>query len=216
MRIWELVFALMTAASEVEAVRIVALVLALMFDASEVDAARIEALVLAFTLALPAVIAEASDDDALVVMRASDDDEFVTSWPRDVDALPTTVLVFVLTAEVMPEVWALVLALMFEASDVDAARIAALVFAFTLVLPVVMAAASEVEAVVTSDVRASDPEVRVLSVRFRVAKVQTSDAVIPLLEVRVLVPFVQTSAARVPKVVRLRVGVAQIAPGSVE
>ena len=53
--------------------------------------------------------------------------------------------------------------------------------------------------------------------RLRVANVQTSDAVRdPPPDVSVLVPFVQTSAASVPNVVSDRVGLAQIAPGSVE
>jgi hypothetical protein len=126
------------------------------------------------------------------------------------------VLVLLLTEVVMPEVCEFVFALMTAASEVLAVRTVALVLLLTLALPAVIAAASEVEAVVTSLVRASDPEVRVLSVRFRVAKVQTSDAVMPPPDVRVRVPLVHTSAAKVPKVVRERVGVAQIAPGSVE
>ena len=124
-------------------------------------------------------------------------------------------LVFEFTADVIPDVWVLVLEFTTAARDVEAVRTVALVLEFTLAVPAVIADASEVEAVVTSDVRANDPEVRVLSVRLRVAKVQTSDAVIEP-DVRVRVPLVQTSDAKVPKVVRLRVGLAQNAPGSVE
>ncbi len=60
----------------------------------------------------------------------------------------------------------------------------------------------EVEAVVRSAKVPREPEVKVASVRLRVAYVQTSEALIPPDEVRVRVPFVHTSAARVPNVVR--------------
>ena len=61
-------------------------------------------------------------------------------------------------------------------------------------------AAIEVEAVVRSAKVPREPEVKVASVRLRVAYVQTSEALRE--EVRVRVPFVHTSAARVPNVVR--------------
>ena len=104
---------------------------------------------------------------------------------------------------------------MTTANDVEAPSITEFVFEFTSALPAVIAAAIDVDAVVTSDTRAKDPDVSVPSVRFRVANVHTSLAV-RLAEVRVRVPLSQTSAASVPNVVSDRVGLAQIAPGRVE
>jgi hypothetical protein len=92
-----LVFALMTAASDVVAIPtrvsvlvltalvipdVCALVFALMFDASDVEAFSTVLLVFALTDAVPAAIDAASD----------------------VEALPTMVLVLVFTAEVIPDV----------------------------------------------------------------------------------------------------------------
>ncbi len=104
-------------------------------------------------------------------------------------------------------------------SEVEAERTEALVLelmaVWLLVMELPTTAASEVEAVVTSDVLAKVPEVRVASVRLRVPYVQTSEAVIPAPEVRVRVPFNHTSAASVPKVVRERVATFQTAVGIV-
>ena len=96
--VWVLVFALMTAASDVVAMP--TRVSVFEFTAEVIPA--VCALVLAFT-------ALATDDDAVVIAEAS-----------DVEALPTMVLVFVLTAEVIPAVCALVFALMTDARDDDA------------------------------------------------------------------------------------------------
>ena len=57
---------------------------------------------------------------------------------------------FELTAEVMPDVCAFVFALIFDASDVEAARIAELVFEFTLAVPAVIAEARDDDEFVTS------------------------------------------------------------------
>ena len=99
--------------------------------------------------------------------------------PRDVEAVRTQALVF---------------AIMTAASDEVAVVRPALVFAFTLAVPAVTAAAIEVDAVVMSDCTASEPDERPAPVNVRV-------------------PFVHTSAAREPKVVRLRVPFAQTFAG---
>jgi len=89
-----------------------------------------------------------------------------------------------------------------------------------------MAAAIEVEAVVTFAAVASDPEVRVASVRLRVAKPQTPAAVKPfelVASCRPIEPGVvrdeeatfHTSAASVPNEVSVRVELAQTAVGMV-
>ena len=67
--------------------------------------------------------------------------------PSDEEAMS----VCALTTLAMPEVTEFVFALIFEASEVEAARTVALVLAFTFVVSVVMAEPSEDEAVVTSD-----------------------------------------------------------------
>ena len=96
---------------------------------------------------------------------------------------------------------------MLEASEVLAAKIEALVLELT-----------EAVSPVTSVSLASEPEVRVASVRFLVPYVQTSAAVMPRPTplVSVLVPLFHTSAARVPKVVRDLAVLAQTAVGMVE
>ena len=120
----------------------------------------------------------------------------------------------------------MVLVLMFVARDVEAARTVALVEA----VPAEIAAAKEVEAVVTSDCTASDPAERPAPVKVRVPYVQTSDAVrveptvlppktsclpaVPAV-MKVEVATFQTSAANVPKVVRERAVVDQTAVGMV-
>jgi hypothetical protein len=149
----------------------------------------------------------------------------VITEAREELALVTTAFVLALTADVMPDVWVFVFAFtaVFPeaipvASEVDAARIEALVFEFTLAVPAEIWEPIEVEAVVTSVSLASDPEVRVASVRFLVPYVQTSAAVMPRPTplVSVLVPLFHTSAARVPKVVRDLAVLAQTAVGMVE
>jgi hypothetical protein len=90
-----------------------------------------------------------------------------------------------------------------------------LVFALTEAVPAVIAEARDDEAFVTSDVFARVPDVRVASVRLRVANDQTCEAVIPVARESCLpvvpsamtleVAMFQTSEARVPNVVRDRV-----------
>ncbi len=190
-----------------------------MVDAREVEAERIVALVLALTAAVPAVIAAPSEDEAVrseaVVFTsttAAIEDEAVESVLA-VDAVPAAMaaasevearLVLAFTAEVIPEVWVLVLAFTTAAIDDEAVRMDALVLALTAEVPEV-----------TSDWRASVPESSVPSERRRVAYDQTSEAVMEP-EVSVRVPFVQTSAAKVPKVVKLRALLAQTPVGMVD
>ena len=99
-------------------------------------------------------------------------------------------------------------------SEDDAASTVAFVFAFTFADPAVMAAAIEVEAVVTVaftlDVAllmslfvAREPLERPAPVRVRVADAQMS-AAIAVPDVRVRVPEAQISATKVPKLVRVR------------
>ena len=112
----------------------------------------------------------------------------------DDDAFPTTVLVLVFTALVIPAVCVLVLlftfavpAAMAAAKEEEAVPTTLVVLAFTaLVMPEVcalvlalMTAASEDEAVVTSFWSASEPDDRVAPVRVRVALVHTVSASVP-------------------------------------
>lgn len=105
------------ASNDVEAVSTVALVFALIVEtadvicefvfaftnaASEVEAARTVAFVLLLTEEVPAAI----------------------EVPRDVDAVSTAEFVFVLTADVIPDVWVFVFALMTAARDDEAVKIA--------------------------------------------------------------------------------------------
>jgi hypothetical protein len=99
--------------------------------------------------------------------------------PREVEAVFTMVFVF---------------ELMTAASDEVAVATAVSVWPFTLFVPMVIAAPSELDAVVTSDCTARDPDESPAPVSVRVAETQTS-------------------AASVPKVVRLRVLFAQTAAG---
>ena len=103
-----------------------------------------------FTAVVPAVIAAASDVDAL--------------------------LVFAFTAVVTPAVCVLVFAFTEAVPAVIAAAIdveAFVVKAFVETVPAEIAAASDVEAVVTSDCKAKEPDKRELSVRFRIPYDQT-------------------------------------------
>jgi hypothetical protein len=150
----------------------------------------------------------------------------VITEAREELALVTTAFVLALTADVMPDVWVFVFAFtaVFPeaipvASEVDAARIEALVLELIEALPAVIAEVNEEEAVVTSDCRAKEPpEVSVASVKSLTPYVQTSAAVMPRPTplVSVLVPLFHTSAARVPKVVRDLAVLAQTAVGMVE
>ncbi len=183
----------MVEAREVEAVSTVELVFELMVVIAEAT----WELVLAFTTA-------AIEEEAEVMVPAVEAVPAEIAVPREVEAVRTVASVCELTAEVIPEVWVLVFALMVEASDVEAVRTVAFVFELT-----------EETAPVTSAWRASVPESSVPSESRRVLYDQTSEAVMPPL-VRVRVPFVQTSAASVPKVVRERELFAQTAVGMVE
>jgi hypothetical protein len=109
-------------------------------------------------------------------------------------------------------------------SEDDAASTVAFVFAFTFAEPAVMAAAIEVEAVVTvaftldvalliSLLVASEPVVRPAPVRVRVADAQTS-AAMAVPDVRVRVPEAQISATNVPKEDSVRALYDQIESGS--
>jgi hypothetical protein len=117
--------------------------------------------------------------------------------PREVEAR----FVLALTAEVIPDVWAFVLAFTLATIEVEAVSTVASVFAL-------IADCAEV----TLAAVARDPAVRVASVRFRVPNVHTCEAVreeppkartFPIVPgvVRVDVATFHTSAARVPNVV---------------
>ena len=127
--------------------------------------------------------------------------------PRDVEAASIVAFVLSLIPEDMPAIPA--------PNDVEAVSIALFVFELTLAVPAAICEPIELEAVVMSDCSAREPEVKVPSVRLRVAYVQTSEAVNVLPDVRVLVPFVHTSAANVPNVVKERLVLAQTAVGIV-
>ena len=193
-----LVFALTTAASDVEAVVTVAFTLdvALLISllvASEpvVRPAPVRVRVVADQTSVASVPNDESVRELYAHTFAGID---VMSEPIDVEAVRTALFVFALTDEVIPEVTLLVFALTTAATDVVAIASAESVFAFTLAVPAVTAAPSDVEAVVTSDCVASEPLERPAPVR-------------------VLVPFVHTSAARVPNVVSERVPAAQTFAG---
>jgi hypothetical protein len=96
---------------------------------------------------------EAIDVEAEVMVPAVEATPFVTAVPREVEAVRIEEFVFALTAEVIPDVWVLVLA-------------------FTT-------AAIDEEAVVTSDWRARVPESSVPSESLRVANDQMSAADAP-------------------------------------
>ena len=196
-------------------------VLALMTAANDVEAVRTVEFVLLLTAVVPAPIAEPSDELAVVIVPAvdavpadiadaSEDDAFVTSVfvpvmrePIDVEAVP-----IVDAVEAVPAVIA-------EAREVEAVRTVELVFELTAVVPAVIAEPRDEVAVVRFTSVASDPVSRFASERRRVANVQTSFAV-RLVLVRVRVPLSQISATRVPNVVKERVGDAQTAVGIVE
>ena len=203
----------MFAASEEEAVLTTLLVLALtalvpeaIATASPLEAFPTVVFVFALTEAVPAVIfapiLEANDEDALpttllvfaftlVGIFAASDDE----------AIPTTLAVFALTAEFPVEIA--------SARALDA--LLTEVFVFALIF-----AANELDAFVTSDCTASEPELRDAPVRVRVVAFQTSVARVPNV-VRERVPADQTAVATsvvsVPKEVRVRPLNAQTADG---
>jgi len=151
-------------------------VLALMLVARDVDAAKTVAFVFALTLVPFTVIAEAMDDDALLVFA------FILD-ASEVDAASIEAFVFALTlvlptviAEAIDDDALLVLALtavvpavIAEAIDEDAL----FVFALTFEVSVVIALAIDEDAVVTSDWSASEPDERVPAVRVRLPKLQT-------------------------------------------
>ncbi len=88
------IFEATTEPIEVEAERTDEAVLALITEASEVEAVSIEALVLLLTAVVPAVIAEPSDDDADVTRLLVP----VMREPIDVEAVPTVDVVLALIA----------------------------------------------------------------------------------------------------------------------
>jgi len=208
----ELVVALITLASELDAVFVFAftavvtaavcmLVLAFTLEASDVEAARIEEFVLALTAAFPVVMPVAKE------LEAARTAAFVFELmleASDVEAARIAVSVWELTPLVIPDVCVFVFAFTFEARDVEAARIeefvlplitlasdddALFVLALTEFVPAVIAAASEEEAVVTSDWRANEPEFKLAPVSVLVVAPQTAVAV---------------SATTVPKLVSVR------------
>ncbi len=187
----------MVAPREVEAVRTVAFVLLLIVVIAEA--------IVAFTAEVPAAILAASEVEAfntvLFVLELIAVVLLVMFVAREVEAASTVAFVFVFTT---------------PAIDEDAVVTMAFVFAFTAVVTAAILVESEVEALVTSDCTAREPDERVASVRFLVPYVHTSAAVRePPPLVRVRVPLVQTSAARVPNVVRDREALDQTARGIV-
>jgi hypothetical protein len=165
-------------------------VLALITEASEVEAERTVALVFELTDAVPAVIAEAIEDEAVLVLA-------LITAASEVEAPRTVELVLELTAEVMPAVF----------ETIEALRDEEALFVLLLIAVSVELRLAAV---------ASEPVSSVPSERRRVAYVQTSEAVREEPLVNVLVPFVHTSAAKVPKVVREREVADQTAVGIVE
>ena len=143
------------AASEVEAVSTVALVLLLIV----VMAAEICELVLVLT---PASVVPSDDEAARIFELAVVMLVFAVAsvLPNEVEAARTAAFVFALMPVDTPAIEA--------PSDVDAFEIL-VPFAVTLVLIVASVLPSDVEAVVMSVTCASEPEVRVASVRLRVA-----------------------------------------------
>jgi hypothetical protein len=129
-------------------------------------------------------------------------------------------------AEVMVPAVEAVLLVIAVPRDVDTVRTVALVLALTADVSAVIAEARDDEAFVTSDVFARVPDVRVASVRLRVANDQTCEAVMPVARESCLpvvpsamtleVAMFQTSEARVPNVVRDRTEFAHTAVGMVE
>jgi len=190
--------------SEEDAASTVLFVLALMTEAREVDAVRTVASVLLFTLAVPAEIADPSEE---VAVWTSDR---VARLP-EVRPAPVRVLVpLVQTSEAsvpkpvrVREPAAQTLAgideieLVMDESvlpkDDEAAKTVALVLLLTAAVPAVMAEPSDEVAVSTSDKVAREPDVRPAPVRVLVADPQTSEASVPN-PVRVLVPAAQTLA----------------------
>jgi hypothetical protein len=184
------------AANEVEAVRTVAFVFAsivemalvicvfvfaFMFAARDVDADAIALLVLLFTEVLPVEIANARPLEAFVTavfvfeLTAVVPAEMAAA--REVEALETIVFVFpfILDAndvEAVPTVLA-VFEFIFELSDEEAFPTIVFVFALTAVVPAEIAEASEVEADVTSDWSASEPDESPAPVSVREPKLQT-------------------------------------------
>jgi len=219
-------------------------VFALMFAANEVEAARTAAFVLALIpVETPAI-------DAPSELEAFNTFVFVvpTLVPTAANVAPRLVearSVCELTAEEMTEFCALVFAFMLAANEVEAVAIAELVFALIFiarlddafrilvfavvifVLAVASVAPSELEAFVTSDCTASEPDDRPAPVSVRVPKVHTCEAVRPedpLERARPMLPGVvrlevatfQTADTRVPKVSSERPLTAQTAVGMVE
>jgi len=123
---WELVLALtavvpreMLEASEVEADKIV--------EFTAVVIPEVWVLVFPLTEAVPKEIFEASD------VEAAETTPFVLAVPAAIAAANEVeaMLVLALTAVVTPDTWLLVFPFMFEAKEVEAERIVALVFALT-------------------------------------------------------------------------------------
>jgi len=152
-------------ASEEEAANTVAFVFALTFEVSPVmaeandeEAARTVELVLELTAEVPEAMADAREVEALSTLALV----VLIFVPTVASVAPRLVearSVWALTEDVAAAIWELVLALMFEAKLVDAAKMAALVLALMFeaseVLAFKMAEANEEDAAVTSDCVAS-------------------------------------------------------------
>ncbi len=110
----------------------------------------------------------------------------------------------------------LVFALTSATTEEEAVATTVLVLLFTLAVPAVTAAASEVDAVCTSESVASEPEVKPAPVRVRVAYVQTSAAVSapPLLMLEIAASMLVASVFPIePTVVIVEVATCQTALG---
>ncbi len=199
-----------------EAAVTIVLVLVLTTAASEVEALRTAALVLLFTLAVPAVIADASEEVAFWTSDKVANDPLVSPAPVRVrvayvqtsaaeSAPPLEIMESMLIASTLPmdpiEVSVDVATFQTEygtfaicaAREVEAVSTVAFVLLFTLAAAARTAELSEDVAVSTSDKVASEPDVKPAPVRVRVPLVQTSAASVPK-PVRVLVPAAQTLA----------------------
>ena len=121
--------------------------------AKEVDAVRTRLSV----LALMVLIAEVNWLFVLALMTVA----------KEVEAVRIALLVLALTLEVTAAVCVLVLVLIFEASEVEAVRMVLLVLALTEAVSLVIAEPSDEDAVVRLAAVASDPEVKVASVKAR-------------------------------------------------
>jgi hypothetical protein len=246
------VFALTTAAREVDAVEIVELILEVLPVTSDCIAKLPESRVWSERRRVPydQTSAAVSDPPPLLVSVLVPLDQMSeTNVPNvvkerdaldqtavgivatsDVEAVNTRESVLLLIVEIAVASCVLVFVFTLEATEVDAERTAAFVFEFTDEVPAAIVVPRDVEAVriaelvfafmlevlpVTSLCTAKLPESRTVSESLRVAYVHTSAAVKLPPDVSVRVPLDQISETNVPNVVRERDALVQTPVGIV-